>query len=117
MTNKDILKVYSGIQELIDSKVPLNIKTGYLLAKNKRLLEPFAEAVEEQQLKLYKKYGHEEKDGIKVENKDVPALQRELKELFDIENIINISKIPIQNFEDNTVDVGILEKLIPILEE
>ena len=106
MTNKDILKVYNGIQELIDSKVPLNIKTGYLLAKNKRLLEPFAEAIEEQQLKLYKKYGHEEDNGIKVENKNVPALQRELKELFDIENIVNISKIPIQGFEDNSIDLG-----------
>ena len=117
MTNQEILNIYDGIQELIRSKMPLNIKTSYILAKDKKILEPYVETIKEQQMLLYKKYGHEENGGIKVNNEDIPALQKDLKELLSINNTIGISKVAIQNLDDINIDIETLEKLIPIIDE
>ena len=79
MTNDEILKVYKGISDLIEAKIPLKIKTSFLLAKNKKILEPFVETIEHERINIYRKYGNETDDGmIKVEKTDIPKVEKDL---------------------------------------
>ena len=79
MTNDEILKVYKGISDLIEAKIPLKIKTSFLLAKNKKILEPFVETIEHERINIYRKYGKETDDGmIKVEKTDIPKVEKDL---------------------------------------
>jgi len=43
--------------------------------------------------------------------------QKALDELGEIQNEINLTKININDFEDNKVPFYVLEKLLPIIEE
>lgn len=118
MTNQEILKVYQGITELINKKIVLNIKTSYTLAKNKTILTPFVEVIENEKIKIYNKHGVKNDDGtIKVLNKNISALEKDINELFTIENKVPIVKIKIEELAEAEISMDILENLMPIIIE
>jgi len=53
MTNEEILKVYKGIADLSKNNIVLNIKTSYILAKNRQLLASYVQIIEEKKIELY----------------------------------------------------------------
>ena len=118
MTNEEILKVFQGITALVNNKIILNIKTSYTLAKNRTILIPFVQTIEAERIKLYERYGIQTEDGdIKVSNENMPNLEKDLKELFSIENKVNIVKIKIEDLQEAEISIDILENLMPIIIE
>lgn len=118
MTNEEILKVYQGITELINKKAVLNIKTSYTLAKNKSVLTPFVQVIENERIKIYDKYGTRSEEGnITVPNERIPELEKDADELLAIENKVPIVKIKIDDLADAEIGLDILENLMPIIIE
>ena len=118
MKNKEILTVIKGLSELEELDIPLKIKTSYLLARNRQILTPFADIINEQQIELYKKHGHKtENNTYKVSNEKIPDLEKDLNELLEIENKVQIVKLKLSDFGDNDIPFGVVEKLLPIIIE
>ena len=118
MTNEEILKVYQGITELINKKAVLNIKTSYTLAKNKSVLTPFVQVIENERIKIYDKYGTRSEEGnITVPNERIPELEKDADELLAIENKVPIVKIKIDDLADAEIGLDIFENLMPIIIE
>lgn len=118
MTNEEILSVMKGLDDLNKLNVPLNIKVSYNLAKIKSVLRPLAGLIQEKQMELYRKYGERsDNNTIKVPVEKMPFLEADLKELLDIENEVNITKVKIHDFGDIEILFDIIEELIPVIEE
>lgn len=118
MTNREILQIGKGLNDLNELKLPLNIKTGYILARNKQMLSSYMDLIQNKQMELYRKYGEKTEDGmIRVDNKDMPQLNEELESLLDVENDVNITKLKIEDFGDVKVPFGVMEDLLRMIEE
>lgn len=117
MTNKEILKVMKGLDDLSQLKLPLNIKTSYNLAKLKNALSPFTNIIQEKQIELYKKYGEEKNGTITVPKEKIPLLEIELNELLEIENKIQLTKFKLDDFGNVEIPFDIIEELLPVIIE
>ena len=118
MTNKEILTVIKGLSELDELNIPLNIKTSYLLARNRQVLTPFTDIINSQQLDLYKKYGESTEDDTYVVPKEkMPQLEQDLNDLLEINNKVQIVKLKLEDFGDNNIPFRVIEKLLPIIIE
>lgn len=118
MTNAEIIDLHDGLKELHNSKIPLNIKTSFLLAKNNKIIVELVNLITEKQFELYKKYGTPNDEGnIVVPNEKIPLLQQDLNELMAIDNDINITKFTLDDLGDAKIEFGIIEKLLPLIEE
>lgn len=118
VTNDQILTLIKGISELEELDLPLNIKLSYNLAKNHQILNQYSTIIGQKQLEIYSKYG--EKVGraeYKIPEENIDMAQNALNELGEIQNEINLTKININDFEDNKVPFYVLEKLLLIIEE
>ncbi len=118
MTNKEIIAVLKGLSDLDELNIPLNIKTSYLLARNKQVLTPFADIINSQQIELYKKYGEKTEDNTYMVSKEkMPQLEQDLNDLLEINNKVQIIKLKLEDFGDNNIPFRIIEELLPIIIE
>lgn len=118
MTNIEILNLFDGLKELQDSKVPLNIKTSFILAKNNKIISELANLITDKQFEIYKKYGTSNDDGtITVPKENVPQLQHDVDELMNIDNNIDLTKINLNDLEDVKIEFGTIEKILPMIQE
>lgn len=118
MTNREIIQVYNGINKLYDSDIKLDVKLSYTLAKNKRLLQPLMEVIENEQYKILKKYGNLSEDGsITVPKEKTNELNEDLVQLQQLENKVEITKIKLDDFNDEVIDFKIISDLMPIIIE
>ena len=118
ITNDQIITINKGLAELEELDLPLNIKLSYNLAKNRQILNSYLGLIGKSQTEIYLKYG--EKTGrteYKIPDEHIENAQKELEELYSISNEIPLTKIHINDFEDNKVPFYVLEKLLPIIEE
>lgn len=101
MTNKQVIDLYNGLCKLEEKKVQLPIVVGYGLAKDKTLLEEEVKLIYNFQHKILLKYGNynNEKDII-VPKEKVDEANKELEELLNMENGIELVQIPITAFKD-----------------
>ena len=101
MTNKQVIDLYNGLCKLEEKKVQLPIIVGYGLAKDKTLLEEEVKLIYNFQHKILLKYGNynNEKDII-VPKEKVDEANKELEELLNMENGIELVQIPITAFKD-----------------
>ena len=117
MTNREILNVIHGLAELREIKVPLNIKTSYILARNDKILSEYATIINSKQIELYKKWGNIEDNKIVVPLEKKENLENDLEELLNIDNKVQIVKLHLQDFGDVEIPFNILEDLFPIIIE
>lgn len=116
MTNEQILNIFEGLNLLVENKIPLNIKTSYILAKDKKIITEFYNLIDEKRIELYKKYGKVQDDGtINIPKENFTLLENDLKELFQIENKIPITKIKLEDLGNENINIDIIEKLLPII--
>lgn len=118
MTNEEILRVYKGISDLNEKNIPLNIKTSYILAKNRQALIPFINIIENERAKLYQKYGEKQDDfTFTIPKENIKKLEEELNILMEIKNKIELTKLMLKDFGENEINIDILENLMPIIIE
>ena len=116
MTNKEIVQIYNGITKLREANPKLKVKTSYVLAKDYKILQPFFDTIQNEQEKIFLKYGETKEDGIYVPNEKVEKLNKDLNDLDLIENEINIDKINVNDFDEEAINFNIISDLMLIIE-
>lgn len=116
LTNEQILSVNQSINDLRESKTILNIKVSYKLTRIKKVIQSFVDTIQQEQMKLYQKYGEQEEDRIRVPAEKLKEFTEEFEELMKINNSIEIEPIGIDEFGDVEIDFNIMEGLMDILD-
>ena len=117
MTNREILSVLHGLAELREIKVPLNIKTSYILARNDKILSEYATIINDKQIEIYAKWGNKDNGKIIVSPDNRENLEKDIDELLNIDNKVQIVKLHLQDFGEVEIPFNILEDLFPIIIE
>lgn len=102
-----------------DSKQYLPIKINFYIQKNKDTLMSLAQDIETNRIRIMEEYGIKNEDGtsyiIKTENID--AAQREITDLFDIEQEVNICTVSLDSIpEGTTLTTGQMEAIMFMIE-
>lgn len=102
-----------------DSKQYLPIKINFYIQKNKDTLMSLAQDIETNRIRIMEEYGVKNEDGtsyiIKTENID--AAQREITDLFDIEQEVNICTVSLDSIpEGTTLTTGQMEAIMFMIE-
>lgn len=104
MTNNEIYNYTRQLMEAFqDGEQRLPIKVNFYLQKNKNTLLALAQDIEKARLEIAQNYGELDNDGqmyqIPAEKLDVAA--KELEDLFNLEQDVNIYKINIDSLSDD----------------
>ena len=106
LTNAQIYDYTSALmEEFYDNSLKLPIKMNFYLQKNKKTLFDLAQEIEKSRLEIASAYGelNEETQQYQVPADKVEAASKDLNELFNIEQDVNIYKINIDSLSDNFV--------------
>lgn len=118
MTNTDIYTVYESLVKLSQNKeLKMPAKVGYVILKNRNLLEPYYKALIESRYSIIEKYAEKTEDGnLEVPSDKIEEANKELEELLALEEDINLTTINVNVLPDG-IDLEILDNLMPILED
>lgn len=100
-------QIYDYSRMLIDAfsdrEQKLPIKINFSLSKNKSTLIALAQEIEKARLEIAQNYGtlNEEEQRYVVDSENVEQVNKEMKDLFDIEQDVDIIKINIDNINDD----------------
>ena len=110
--------MYEALNALGESGTKFRIKVSYTLVKNKKLLVPYIENIEECRRQLYIQFGEPQEDGtLQIPNNKLEAFAEEYNSLMNTENDIPFGKVRLEDFSDETIDIKIIEALMPMFEE
>lgn len=116
LTNEQILSVNQGINDLQESKTILNIKVSYKLARIRKVIQSFVATIQQEQTKLYLKYGEQDEDKVRIPAENVDDFRKDIEELMKINNSIEIEPINIEEFGDVEIDFNTMSELMDIIE-
>ena len=102
--NSEIVQIFNGIPSAMKKQLP--VKVSYAIGRNMKMLEPIANAHEAERMKIIEKYV--EKDdkgeiivrGNEVVLTDKEGYAREIGELLEIENEVQVHTIPFSLIEE-----------------
>lgn len=104
MTNNEI---YNYTRQLMDAfqdgEQRLPIKVNFYLQKNKNTLLALAQDIEKARLEIAQNYGELDESGeqYQIPNDKLAAASKELEDLFNLEQDVNICKINIDSLSDD----------------
>ena len=111
---RELVGMKSSLQKLIGKDLP--IKTAFKLGKLNKYLSDFYAIFDENNTKLFRKYGEEkEKNKIIIKNENIHKFNAELEELMALEVEITLDKISLNELGDiqlSPLDISNLELLI-----
>lgn len=112
-------QIYNYATELAaafqDSEQKLPIRVNFYLQKNKETLLALAQDIEKARLDLLNNYGtlDNENNRFTLDPDKIEIASKELEELFNLEQEVNIYKVSIDNFGDDIVlTTGQMEALL-----
>ena len=116
LTNNEI---YTYANQLVgvfnDENQKLPVKINFYLQKNKNLLVELAQDIERERLDIAKSNGtlDPEKGQYSIDPDKIESVQKELTDLFNLEQEVNIYKINIDSLSDDlTLTTGQMEALM-----
>ena len=98
-----------------DTNLKLPIKINFYLQKNKETLIAMAQDIEKTRIDLLSNYGNldQETNRFTIDPDKIDAAQKELEDLFNLEQEVNIYKVNIDNFGDDlSLTTGQMEALL-----
>ena len=117
MTNKEIFNVYEALTSISNnSDLKFSIKTSFLLAKNKVTLEPLYNAIIETRQNALNTYGIPEGDSWTIPKEKVDDFMKLWNDFMNMDNDITLQHININQFEGGDIEMGVMEKLLPIID-
>lgn len=118
MTNREVINLFNALYTISKyDSLNVDVTTCFLLAKNKRTLEPLCQSILETRKVLFNKYGQPDRnDQIIVPQQDVAAFTEEYDRLMNIPVDVELNKIPIENLKGLKLKMDIMEDLLPIIE-
>ena len=116
LTNNQIYTYATELAEAFqDSNQKLPIKVNFYLQKNKETLINMAQDIEKTRMDLLSQYGHldNETNRFVLDNDKIAIASKELEDLFNLEQEVNIYKVNINSFGDDIVlTTGQMEALL-----
>ena len=115
LTNQQIFAYANALAQAFDSEQKLPIKINFYLQKNKNLLMELAQDIEKTRLNIAETNGKldEEKKQYAIDPEKIETVQKELEDLFSLEQEVNIYTIDIDSLSDNlTLTTGQMEALM-----
>lgn len=104
MTNNEIY-VYTRqlVEAFQDGEQKLPIKVNFYLQKNKNTLLALAQDIEKARLEIAQNYGTLDEAGeqYQIPNEKLAEVSKELEDLFNLEQEVNIYKINIDSLSDD----------------
>ena len=121
LTNNEIY-IYARnlIEAFNDGDQKLPIKINFYLQKNKNTLMQLAQDIETSRLEIAKTYGifDEENQQFNIPEDKMEAAQKELVDLFNLEQEVQIYMINIDNFGDDlTITTAQMEAIMFMIEQ
>ena len=112
-------QIYTYATELAaafnDATQKLPIKINFYLQKNKETLMAMAQEIEKSRMELLQQYGEldTETNRFNIFPDKIATATKELEDLFNLEQEVNIYKVDIENFGDDlTITTGQMEALM-----
>lgn len=120
MTNLEIYNIANDLAEAFqDNSQKLPIKVNFFLQKNKKLLIGLAQEIEESRLNIARTYGtlDTETGTYSVPAEKIEAAQKDLANLFNIDQDVNIVKISFTDLDpDMELTTSQMEALMFMIE-
>lgn len=104
MTNNEIYNYTRQLMEAFqDGEQRLPVKVNFYLQKNKNTLLALAQDIEKARLEIAQNYGELDESGeqYQIPNDKLAAASKELEDLFNLEQDVNIYKINIDSLSDD----------------
>lgn len=91
------------VQAFSDQEQKLPIKISFYLQKNKKTLIELAQDIEQSRIDIIRSYGEPDETGenIIVPECNIAAASKEIEDLFNLEQEVNINKIDINGLGDD----------------
>lgn len=117
MKNKDIFSLYEGLYELSQDKdLKFNIKTCFILAKNKNLLQPLYDAILETRQRILEKYGTVQENGNWfISNENMDTFKKEWDSFMEMDSFVSLQNINLQDLKEQTLNIDLMTKLLPLI--
>ena len=116
LTNQKIYDYAIGLGEAFqDTTQSLPIKINFYLQKNKNILMELARDIENARLSIINNYGEPSEDGTQyiIPKEKMPQVQKELLDLFELEQEVNIYTINIDSLSnDIALTTGQMEAIM-----
>ena len=102
MTNKQIYEYGKKLAIFSECNSKLPVRISFYLQKNIQLIQQAASEIDQARLGIGAKYGipNEDGNGYDIPQENVAEANRELNELFELEQEVNIHKFKIDDFAD-----------------
>lgn len=129
MKNGEVLELYETLQRISQNKeLKFNVALGYTMAKNKEKLRQEATIIYGLRRDIIMEHGRVDGSDIVVPNEYIDEVNKKVNDLMEIENDVEVMKVPVDLFENielNMEDIEGLSGMIqpfgftgpPILEE
>ena len=117
LTNAQIVTLNQSLSDLRKSNAVLNIKVSYKLSRIGKVISSFMNTIEQEQMKLYQKYGEQQDDSIKVGAENIEAFTKEYEDLMSVKNEVEINPIKLEEFGEVEIDFNTIQGLMGIIEE
>lgn len=120
LTNNEIYSYAIALNEAFaDNTQRLPMKVNFYLQKNKKTLIDLGQDIEESRLDIIRNYGESTGDGTQyiIPKEKVELAQKELEDLLNLEQEVQIYKINIDNLPDDTIlTTGQMEAMMFMIE-
>lgn len=116
LTNQKIYNYALGLNSaFVDNSQRLPVKVNFYLQKNKTILTDLAQDIESARMDIVRNYGTPSEDGMQfiIPKDKVEEAQKELNDLFALEQDVNIYTINIDSLSDDlTLTTGQMEAIM-----
>lgn len=120
ITNQQIIQYFSNLSEAFnEDKKYIPMKISFAITKNLNLLANLAQEIDKSKMKIAEEYGilNEEKNGYIIKEENQNIVQKELNDLFEYEQEVDIKKIKISEIENLEFTLAQTEALMFMIEE
>ena len=116
-------QIYNSAQRLMntftDSSIRLPARINFYIQKNKKTIISLGEEIDKARTEILYHYGTPNEEGIiNIPSDRIEEAQRELNDLFEIEQEVNILKFSIEKFTDDiSLSLEQMEAIMFMIEE
>lgn len=117
--NQDIYAIAQDISKLDELEIKMPVRIGFYLKKNIQIFKNAAQEIEATRFSLCERFGelNSETNYFVVPEEKVEALNKELEDLFSLEQDLPIHIFKIQDFDGIELSFQQISILTPMIEE
>lgn len=119
LNNQEIYQIASQLEELSDMKIYIPAKANFFIQKNINVIKSAATEIEKTRLNIAQQYGvlDEEKNGYYIPPEHIETANKEVLDLFAIEQELDIKKISIEDLGNVEFTPAQMQSLMFMIEE